>query len=161
MGLYFFEDQFSDETLERHFDFYEPFTVHESSLSPCVHSIQAAKLDRMEQAYTFYLRTSRLDLDDYNHEVHEGLHITSMAGTWMSIVEGFGGMRVIDDKLSFTPKIPEQWKEFSFKVNFRKRILTITVSHDSCKFTLDGNEEMSIRVNGNRVVLEPHTEVKI
>ena len=52
-GFYFFEDQFTTEELERHFDFYEPFTVHESSLSPCVHSIQAAKLDRMEQAYNF------------------------------------------------------------------------------------------------------------
>ncbi len=51
-------------------------------------------LDRMDQAYTFYLRTSRLDLDDYNKEVEEGLHITSMAGTWMSIVEGFGGLRI-------------------------------------------------------------------
>ncbi|MBT8385517.1 MAG: glycoside hydrolase family 65 protein, partial [Bacteroidia bacterium] len=85
-GFYFFEDQFTLEELERHFDFYEPFTVHESSLSPCVHCIQAAKLGRMEQAYDFYLRTSRLDLDDYNNEVEEGLHITSMAGTWMSIV---------------------------------------------------------------------------
>src|SRR5690606_20311705 len=93
-GFYFFENHFTREELERHFDFYEPFTVHESSLSPCVHSIQAAVLDRMDQAYTFYLRTSRLDLDDYNKEVHEGLHITSMAGTWMSVVEGFGGMRV-------------------------------------------------------------------
>ena len=80
-GFYFFEDHFSKEQLEKHFDFYEPFTVHESSLSPCVHSIQAATLGRMEQAYTFYLRTSRLDLDDYNKEVEEGCHITSMAGT--------------------------------------------------------------------------------
>ncbi len=75
-GFYFFEDRFTREELERHFDFYEPLTVHESSLSPCVHSIQAAVLGRMEQAYTLYLRTSRLDLDDYNKEVHEGLHIT-------------------------------------------------------------------------------------
>lgn len=80
-GFYFFEDHFTIAELARHFDFYEAFTVHESSLSPCVHSIQAAKLGRMEQAYGFYLRTSRLDLDDYNKEVHEGLHITSMAGT--------------------------------------------------------------------------------
>jgi len=91
-GFYLFEDHFSTKELEKHFDFYEPFTVHESSLSPCVHSIQAAKLNRVNLAYTFYLRTSRLDLDDYNKEVEEGLHITSMAGTWMSIVEGFGGI---------------------------------------------------------------------
>ncbi|MEO0527355.1 MAG: glycosyl hydrolase family 65 protein, partial [Bacteroidota bacterium] len=142
--------------LERHFDFYEPFTVHESSLSPCVHSIQAAKLGRMEQAYTFYLRTSRLDLDDYNKEVEEGLHITSMAGTWMSIVEGFGGMRIVDDKLSFTPRIPEQWKAYSFKINFRNRILKVKVTSENTSFELEGKEEMSIRVNGERLVIEPN-----
>ena len=67
-GFYVFEDDFSQDELKKHFDFYEPFTVHESSLSPCVHSIQAAKLDQMDQAYAFYLRTARLDLDDYNKD---------------------------------------------------------------------------------------------
>ncbi len=154
-GFYVFEDHFSVEELRRHFDFYEPFTVHESSLSPCVHSIQAAKLGRMEQAYTFYLRTSRLDLDDYNKEVHEGLHITSMAGTWMSIVEGFGGLRIQNDKLSFSPRIPQKWKSYSFKINFRHRILKVTVSHEKTTFLLEGKEEMSIRLNGERIVLKP------
>ncbi|ALM08089.1 maltose phosphorylase [Sediminicola sp. YIK13] len=153
-GFYLFEDHFSLEELEKHFDFYEPFTVHESSLSPCVHSIQAAKLNRMDQAYTFYLRTSRLDLDDYNKEVEEGLHITSMAGTWMSIVEGFGGMRVVDDKLSFTPRIPKQWKAYSFKVNFRNRILKVKVTEAGASFDLEGTDEMSIRVKGKRLVLK-------
>jgi len=74
-GFYFFEKHFSKEELEKHYDFYEPFTVHESSLSPCVHAILAATLGRMEQAYDFYLRTSRLDLDDYNKEVEEGLQL--------------------------------------------------------------------------------------
>ena len=154
-GFYFFEEDFSIEDLEKHFDFYEPFTVHESSLSPCVHSIQAAKLGRMEQAYNFYLRTSRLDLDDYNKEVEEGLHITSMAGTWMSIVEGFGGMRVIDDKLSFKPQIPNQWKAYSFKVNFRNRIIKVHVTPQNTNFELIGSQEVSIRVNGKKVELFP------
>ena len=160
-GFYLFEDHFSKEQLEQHFDFYEPFTVHESSLSPCVHSIQAAKLGRMEQAYTFYLRTSRLDLDDYNKEVEEGLHITSMAGTWMSIVEGFGGMRVLDDKLSFIPQIPKQWKGYSFKVNFRNRIIKVMVKAGETSFELTGTKEMSIRVNGARVTLLPGKTVTI
>ena len=160
-GFYFFEDQFSLEELERHFDFYEPFTVHESSLSPCVHSIQAAKLDRMEQAYTFYLRTSRLDLDDYNHEVHEGLHITSMAGTWMSIVEGFGGMRVKDDMLSFEPKIPEQWEAYSFKVNFRHQIIKVNVCQGHTHFELEGDNELQILVNGNTVTISPNNLVTV
>jgi maltose phosphorylase len=147
-GFYFFEDDFTKEQLERHFDFYEPFTVHESSLSPCVHSIQAAALGRMEQAYTFYLRTSRLDLDDYNKEVHEGLHITSMAGTWMSIVEGFGGMRVKNNQLHFEPRIPEQWKGYSFKVNFRNAIVKVEVTHQETKVSVEGNQEVEVIING-------------
>ncbi len=149
--FYFFHDQFSQEALEKHYDFYEPFTVHESSLSPCVHSILAAKLDRMDQAYTFYLRTSRLDLDDYNKEVHEGLHITSMAGTWMSVVEGFGGMRVLNGKLSFEPKIPEDWKSFSFKINFRGQIVKVMVSQGETTFSIDQGEPLSVLLNGNEV----------
>ncbi len=155
-GFYFFEDDFTTEELERHFDFYEPFTVHESSLSPCVHSIQAAKLGRMDQAYTFYLRTSRLDLDDYNHEVHEGLHITSMAGTWMSIVEGFGGMRVKNNLLSFAPKIPNQWEGYSFKINFRNQILKVNVSQNKTLFELDGNTSIDILVNDKLVTIQPN-----
>ena len=158
-GFYMFENDFSTQELERHFDFYEPFTVHESSLSPCVHSIQAAKLGRMEQAYTFYLRTSRLDLDDYNHEVEEGLHITSMAGTWMSIVEGFGGMRVLNNMLSFSPKIPKEWNSYSFKVNFRNQIITVNVTQNGTQFELEGNHEVKILVNGVIVKVTPNNLV--
>ncbi|RXR35509.1 glycoside hydrolase family 65 protein [Flavobacterium piscinae] len=160
-GFYFFEDHFSKEQLEKHFDFYEPFTVHESSLSPCVHSIQAAVLGRMEQAYTFYLRTSRLDLDDYNKEVHEGLHITSMAGTWMSIVEGFGGMRVKNNTLHFEPKIPAQWKGYSFKINFRNQILKVSVHANETKFSLEGEKPITVFVNGKEVLVEPDSLVTV
>ncbi len=149
-GFYFFEDHFTLEELRKHFDFYEPFTVHESSLSPCVHAIQAAKLDRMEQAYAFYLRTSRLDLDDYNKEVEEGLHITSMAGTWQSIVEGFGGMRIQNDMLSFTPKIPDGWSNYSFKINFRGQVLKVHVTKDTTSFLLVNGNDLDILVNGEK-----------
>ena len=158
-GFYFFEDHFSTEELKRNFEFYEAFTVHESSLSPCVHSIQAAKLDKMEMAYTFYLRTSRLDLDDYNKEVEEGCHITSMAGTWMSIVEGFGGMRVKDDTLHFSPKIPKEWKGYSFKINFRNQVLEVAVKHNKTQFALEGSKEMTVFVNGKLVLVKPKSSL--
>ena len=89
-GMFFFEDQTPMDVLKKNFDFYEPLTVHESSLSPSIHSILASRLDYNEKAYQLYLRTARLDLDYYNNEVHEGLHITAMGGTWMTIVYGFG-----------------------------------------------------------------------
>ncbi|NNK71207.1 MAG: glycoside hydrolase family 65 protein [Flavobacteriaceae bacterium] len=160
-GFYFFEDHFTREELKRHYDFYEPFTVHESSLSPCVHSILAAGLDKIEQAYKFYLRTSRLDLDDYNREVHEGLHITSMAGTWMSIVEGFGGLRIHNGRLSFSPSIPRHWRSFSFKINFRGQILKVVVNHEETQFELDGEKELEIEVNNKVVSIQPNDHVKI
>jgi maltose phosphorylase len=150
--FYFFEEHFSKEELERNFNFYESYTVHESSLSPCVHSIQAAKLDKMDMAYTFYLRTSRLDLDDYNKEVEEGCHITSMAGTWMSIVEGFGGMRVKNDSLHFSPKIPKEWTGYSFKINFRNQILKVSINHNETTFSVDGDTDLAIVVNGQSVI---------
>jgi len=160
-GFYFFEDHFTKEELEKHFNFYEPFTVHESSLSPCVHSIQAAVLDKMEMAYTFYLRTSRLDLDDYNKEVEEGCHITSMAGTWMSIVEGFGGMRVKNDTLHFEPKIPKEWQGYSFKINFRNQIVKVVVNQNETSFSLDGTQAIKVIVKGKEIQVEPNTLVKV
>ncbi|WP_108868485.1 glycoside hydrolase family 65 protein [Aquimarina aquimarini] len=160
-GFYMFEDKFTKEELKLHFDFYEPFTVHESSLSPCVHSILAATLDRMDQAYAFYLRTSRLDLDDYNKEVEEGLHITSMAGTWMSIVEGFGGLRMKDNKLSFAPKIPKEWSGYVFNVNYRNQILRVDVSQEGTSFSLEGDQELLIYVNGKELTITPDTLVTV
>ena len=126
-GLYFFEELFDEETHRRNFEFYEPMTVHESSLSPCVHAILAAKLGMKEKAYEMYLRTARLDLDDYNNDTEDGLHITSMAGTWMAVVKGFGGMRVLGEQLILNPSLPNEWKSFSFKIVFKKSLLQVIV----------------------------------
>jgi maltose phosphorylase len=128
-GFFFFEEDFTMEELKANFDFYEPKTVHESSLSPCVHAILAAKLGYEDKAYEMYVRTSRLDIDDYNHEAHEGLHITSMAGTWMSVVMGFGGMRVKNGELVFEHTLlPKKWKSLTFNVLFRNKQLRISLN---------------------------------
>jgi maltose phosphorylase len=134
-GLYFFESDFSKEAIKSNFEFYEPFTVHESSLSPCIHAILAAHLGKIEQAYLFYLQTSRLDLDDYNHEVHEGLHITSMAGTWLSVVEGFGGMRVKEGKLYFNPQLPSAWEGLRFNIYFRGSIIGVSIDKNGVNYS--------------------------
>ena len=147
-GFYFFADDFTDSMLEENFDFYEPRTVHESSLSPCIHSILASKLGRLEKAYEMYLRTARLDLDDFNSEIHEGLHITSMAGTWMSVVEGFGGFRVVDDVPHFNPILPSEWQSYSFKVHFRSRVLCVVVTPVSTKVILESGEALNVMLHG-------------
>ena len=152
-GIYLFEDEYDPETVRRHFDFYEPRTVHESSLSPCVHSILASRIGRPEKAYELYLRTSRLDLDDYNQEVDEGLHITSMGGTWMSVVYGFGGMKFREGLLSFEPKLPGKWNGLSFKILYRGRILRIDI--EKTKGTIENLEgkELDLYLAGTRTRL--------
>ncbi len=129
-GMYFFEDEFDDEEHTRHFNFYESRTVHESSLSACIHSVMASRIGEQQKAYELYLRTARLDLDDYNDEADQGCHITSMAGTWLAIVEGFGGKRIKKGKLSLNPAIPEKWASYSFKIRFHGASLEINVTRD-------------------------------
>lgn len=153
-GLYFFEDHFDQDTIKRNFDFYEPMTVHESSLSPCVHVILASKLGYEEKAYEMYLRTSRLDLDDYNNDTEDGCHITSMAGTWMSVVKGFGGMRVLNDKLHLNPFIPGRWNSYSFRIEFRGRVIRVKVSKTRTETFLESGEPIEIIVSGEPVWLE-------
>jgi maltose phosphorylase len=160
-GLYFFENDFDHATHKRNFDFYEPRTVHESSLSPCVHSILAAKLGYEEKAYEMYLRTSRLDLDDYNNEAHEGLHITSMAGTWMSVIQGFGGMRVNDGKLHFEPMIPKQWESFSFTIRFRGRVVKVTINKHMMQIELVNGDQVKVVVKGKEVTVTENNPLEV
>jgi len=157
-GLYFFEHEFSKEEVERNFDYYEPITVHESSLSPCVHVIHAARLNKMKRAYELYLRTSRLDLDDYNKEVDEGLHITSMGGTWMSVVKGFGGMRVADGELHFNPKLPDHWTACKFTVMFRGSLIRVSVFRHHTEIKIIDGSTTTLRLFGQKVVLQPNQQ---
>jgi maltose phosphorylase len=152
-GLYLFEDDFDIEVIRKNFDFYEPMTVHESSLSPCVHAILASKLGYKARAYEFYLRTARLDLDDYNNDTEEGCHITSMAGTWMSVVKGFGGMRVKNGKLCFDPFIPGQWKSYSFRIEFRGRVIKVKVSTEGTKTVLESGDPIEIVLHDESIQL--------
>lgn len=152
-GMFFFEHEFERKFIERHFNFYEPRTVHESSLSPCVHSILASRLGHEEKAYEMYMRTSRLDLDNYNHDTEDGLHITSMAGTWMSVVLGFGGVRVTDSGLEISPKLPELWNSLSFRLSYRGRILNITVDKNSASCRLMSGEPLDIIFNDTKLSL--------
>lgn len=148
-GFYFFEEDFSKEELKKHYDFYETYTVHESSLSPCIHSIESVRLGYLNQAHAYFLQTARLDLNDYNKEVHEGLHVTSMAGTWMSLIEGFAGLKIKNGQLSFTPKITEQWTSYAFHLNFRGRLIFVEVNQKRVHINLVEGDQIEILLNGD------------
>jgi len=153
-SMFWFENDFSESGLKRHFDFYEPLTVHESSLSPCIHSILAAKIGYQQKSYEMYLRTSRLDLDDYNNDTHDGLHITSMGGTWMAFVMGFGGVRVCDNKLVLNPFLPKNWKSYQFRIDFRGAHLSLKKEREKLTITNYSNVAVILEVWGIPVLLE-------
>ena len=158
-GMYFFENDFSLEELERNYNFYEPITVHESSLSPCVHSILAAKLGKEDKSYEFYTRAARLDLDDYNNDTEDGCHITSMAGTWMSIVKGFGGMTVQNNQLHFKPFLPQQWNEYSFKINFRENHLEVIVNREAVQINNLSNPDLTLTIHDKPYSVKGNAEI--
>lgn len=160
-GIYFFEEKFDVDTIRRNFDFYEVRTVHESSLSPCVHVILAAKIGRIEKAYEFYLRTARLDLDDYNNDTEDGCHITSMAGTWMSVVKGFGGMRVLNDVVHFNPLIPDNWQGYSFKIRFRGQLLQVKVSKVGVEVHNLSRKPIELMIYNKKYTVHPKTDVTV
>ena len=140
-GIYYFSDKFTFDEKKRNFDFYETYTVHESSLSPSIYSIIACEIDNLDKAYELYSRTARLDLDNYNNDTEDGLHITSMSGAWLSIVQGFAGMKTNNQTLSFSPKLPDKWNSYSFNINYRENKLKVEVNKDGVNITnLEGND---------------------
>ena len=156
-GFYFFENDFSKSELESNFNYYEQFTVHESSLSACIHSILASRMNKIEKAYEYYIRASRLDLDDYNKEIKQGLHITSMGGSWMSIIEGFAGVRIFKEKLYINTNIPKNWDSYSFKLNVKNRKISVLINKHETKIELLLGEKINIVLNNQETTIYPKT----
>ncbi len=157
-SMFWFENDFSDKEIKQHFDFYEPLTVHESSLSPCIHSILAAKIGYHQKSYEMYLRTSRLDLDDYNNDTEDGLHITSMGGTWMAFVMGFGGVRAHNNKLILNPFLPSNWKSYQFRIDFRGAHLSLKKEKEKLTVINYSKTAVQIEIWGNPFDLGENSE---
>lgn len=152
-GVWDFIDDFTPEQKKANFDFYEPLTVHESSLSASIHSILAADLHEEDKAVEMYERTSRLDLDNYNNDTVDGLHITSMTGAWLAIVQGFAGMRVHDNKLHFAPFLPKKWTSYQFRQLFRGRLIEVHVDQNGTNVKLISGDPLTIDVDGKDIEL--------
>lgn len=153
-GLWDFIDDFSKEEKKRNFDFYEQFTVHESSLSASVYSIIAADVGYEDKAVELYERSARLDLDNYNNDTADGLHITSMTGSWLDIVQGFAGMRVRNGELHYAPFLPKKWNSYKFRQNFRDRILEVKVDKNGTDIKLISGDPITIDLAGKKLELK-------
>lgn len=146
MFLYLYSSSFPEEVKRVNYEFYEPRTVHESSLSPAIHSILAAELGKMDEAVRFFGYATRLDLDNYNRNTREGLHITSIAMAWANIVCGFAGLRSDGSVLRFAPRLPERWKELSFSITYRGSILRVHMESGKTVFLLREGNPIALQI---------------
>ena len=145
-----------DHTLEekkRNFAFYDSVTTHDSSLSMAVFSILAAEIGQTDKAYDYFMASARLDLDDMHHNTRDGLHMANMAGTWLGLTQGFGGMRCRGGMLSFAPSCPPQWESYSFRVLWRGRLIQLDVVEASARCTLLRGDPITVLLNGEELAL--------
>jgi len=154
LALFLLGNKFSLEQKRKDYDYYEKVTTHDSSLSTCIFSIVANDIGYHEKAYNYFIKTARMDLDDYQGNTHHGIHTANMAGSWMCIVNGFAGMRVYDGVLSFQPYIYPDWEEYSFKVTYRGRVIKLTINNMGTAYRLIKGEELEIIHRGKCFVLK-------
>ena len=153
MFLYLYNSSFSENIKRINYDYYEPRTIHESSLSPAVHSILAAELGKMDEATKFFGFVTRLDLDNYNRNTREGLHTTSIAMAWINIIYGFAGLRSDDDVLHLAPRLPPRWNTLTFSLVWMGRNIKIKIGASETVFSLLQGEPMDMLVYGKKVTL--------
>ena len=146
MFMFLYNQSFSLAEKAANYDYYEPRCIHESSLSPSVHSILASELGRHQEAFDFFHFATRIDLDNYNRNTAEGIHTTSIAAAWMNIVYGFGGMRSDGNILSFRPSIPAQWASYSFQIFYREALIRVEVTQAQATLRLVEGQPVSVKV---------------
>jgi alpha,alpha-trehalose phosphorylase len=129
-------DAFSPQEKERNFVYYEARTVRDSSLSATTQAVMAAEIGYLELAYDYWRETALTDLYDLQHNIDLGLHIASLAGTWLAAVAGFGGMRDHDGRLSFAPRLPPALDRLRFRLSYRERCLRVDVGKESATYQL-------------------------
>lgn len=157
MFMLLFNQSFTEEQLRANYEYYEPKCIHESSLSPSVHSILASQLKKKEEAFEFFGFATRMDLDNYNRNTEEGLHTTSIAAAWMNIIYGFGGMRSDGDILALSPTIPDNWDGYTFHVNVGEGTMTVAVSREKVRLDWNGEHTCKVLVYGKEYQLGEET----
>lgn len=154
LALFLLGDKFSREEKIRNYEYYEKVTTHDSSLSSCIFSIMACDIGYYEKAYDYFKCTARMDLDDYQGNTKHGVHTANMAGSWMSIVNGFAGMRVYDGKIGFSPSIPDNWAGYSFKVVYRGRHIKVNIDKKQVRYELLAGDKLAVLHNGSEFILD-------
>ena len=145
-------DLFTFDEKLRDYEYYEPRCNHGSSLSTAIHAIMACELDKPE-AYEFFRCSAYMDIGDFKHNTQNGLHIACLGGVWMTVVNGYLGMRHYADGIHFSPRIPIAWNEYECHITYRNATMKVSVKKDETVFQLIEGEKLEFFVNGERLIL--------
>jgi alpha,alpha-trehalose phosphorylase len=161
LALYVCGDHFTDEEKARNFEYYERLTVRDSSLSACTQAVIAAEVGHLDLAYDYFAEAALMDLDDLEHNTRDGIHIASVAGTWVAAVGGFGGMRDHGGRLSFCPRLPSALTGLKFRLLFRGRTLHVDVNHSHAGYVLLDGEPLEIEHHGQTVRVDANHTLEL
>ena len=160
-GLCLFEDRFERAILRRNYDFYAPLTVHESSLSAPVYAVVAARSGYNDEAYSFFMHSARLDLEDRNEDTARGCHVTGMAGTWIALIRGMAGLRTQGGRLSINPFVPEKWDAYRFRIQYRGCPLEVRIGRQEIQILNDGEKTIELLINGESTDIPPNSHTAV
>jgi kojibiose phosphorylase len=146
--LYLFLDRFSHELKKKNYKYYEARTMHKSSLSPCTYAIMGLETGDHKRAYDYFIKTSYIDLVDANRNTCDGIHAAATGGAWMTVIHGFGGMRVRMGKINFDPWLPKHWQELGYTFYWQGSYVKVKISHKEIIFTLLEGKSISVEVKG-------------
>ncbi|MEU6366936.1 glycosyl hydrolase family 65 protein [Streptomyces sp. NPDC046931] len=154
LAMYTCSPHFDAEHKARNFAYYEPLTVRDSSLSACCQAVMAAETGHLRLAYDYLHEAALMDLQDLEHNTRDGLHIASLAGTWMALVAGFGGMRHHGERVAFAPRLPEQFGRLAFTLELRGCRLRVEIGRTAATYTLLGRGPLTIHHHGEPLTLD-------
>jgi alpha,alpha-trehalose phosphorylase len=161
MALFLRGDRFSMEEKRRDFDYYDPLTTGDSSLSVCIQSIVAAEIGYHEEALEYFRYAVLMDLANVGGNVGDGVHIAAAGGTWMALTYGFAGLRDHAGEVSFNPRLPTQWESLSFPLRVRDRVLSVEIDHRQATYRLLEGDELTMFHQGRAVTLRPDEPVML
>jgi alpha,alpha-trehalose phosphorylase len=162
LAIHMCGDAFTDEQKARDFAYYEPLTVRDSSLSACTQAVVAAEVGQLELAHEYLAEAALMDLRDLERNTRDGMHMASLAGAWIALIQGFGGMRQTPDGLTFAPRLPDGFSRLRFHMRYRGRLLRVTVTRHEATYELVDGEQLIIQHFGAKVTVgEKATRQKI
>jgi alpha,alpha-trehalose phosphorylase len=153
LAMFLLSDQFTPESKKHNFDYYDALTTHDSSLSVCVQSIVANKIGYRQKALRYFNFAAAMDLSDVGGNMKHGAHIASIGGTWMALVYGFAGMRDHGGRISFRPRLPDDWSRLAFPLTIKGQGLKVDIDHTATTYLLTQGEQLTVYHDGEEITL--------